>query len=263
MHSAKRYSSQATSNLGHADILIMRILAYTTTKALLRQCAHIAAIFSLCLFSADYAQAGIKTCSLADGSVVFQDTACTVVPNTEKKSAPISNEVPLGINQFWFDKPSASPNQAQCTKSGCDCGKYFREFKNGLAHAIADALYLDGSWHRYEVTMSQMELYTQGSIEYDDLRLERNEAACNILMSQKTLRLFGESVLKKLRNQKRHAENMGWDNPVDCDAGDLRICEHTDNIDLYLRIVSDVQALGSTTRINNDSLQKSENAESE
>lgn len=263
MQSATRYSSQATSNLDHADILTVRILAYTTTKAVLRNCATIAAFCSLCLFSAHFVHAGIKTCTQADGSVVFQDTACTVVPKTKKKSAPIGNEIPLGIHQSWFDKPGIVPNQVQCSKSGCDCGKYYREFKNGLAYAIADALYLDGSWHRFEATMSQMQLYTQDSIEYHDLRLEVNEAACNILMSQKTLRLFGESAVKTLRNQKRYAENMGWDNPADCDAGDLRICEHTDNIDLYHRIVSDVRTLGSTTRINDDSLQKSENTKSE
>ncbi len=263
MDSTPRYSSMATSNVGHADMFSVRILIYTITKALLRQNARTVAICSLCLFLAHHAHAGIKTCTLADGSVVFQDTACTVVPKTEKKSAPIANVIPLGIDQSWFDKPSVSPHQVECTKSGCDCGKYYREFKNGLALAIADALYLDGSWHRFEAKMSQMEIHTPGSVEYNDLRLERNEAACNILMSQKTLRLFGESVLKKLRTQKRHAENIGWDNPADCEAGDLKICEHTDNIDLYHRIVSDLQTLGSTARIDDDSLQKSENAKSE
>jgi len=193
-------------------------------------------------------------CTLADGSVVFQDTACTVEPKPAAKPVSIANTIPLGIEESWFDSPGIKPNETVCTQRGCDCGKYFREFKNGLPMAIADALYLDGSWHRLEAKLSQLEITALGSAEYELLKAERDEAACNISMSQKTLRMFGEKTLAKLRGQKRHAEDMGWDNPEDCDAGIARVCEHTDNIALYNRIRSDIRALSIAARTSDDSL---------
>ena len=194
-------------------------------------------------------QAGIKACTLADGSIVYQDTACIVTPKANTTSAPLTKAVPLGIDKTWFDKPTIAPNQAECTQTGCDCGEYYREFKNGLAMAVADALYIDGSWHRFDAKMSQMKLTNKNTAKYDDLRTERNEAACNILMSQKTLRMFSKLVLAQLRTQKRFAEDMGWDDPADCENGDLGVCEHTDNIALYNRILSDVVALRKVGRI--------------
>jgi len=176
---------------------------------------------------------------------------------------PVANTAPLGIDKTWFDKPDVAPHRADCTRTGCDCGNYYREFKHGLTQAVADALYLDGSWHRLDATVSQMKLSTHDRAEYDDLRKERNEAVCNILMSQKTLRLYGEYVLKQLRTQKRQAEKLGLDNRADCDAGDLSICEHTDNIDLYHRIMYDLQALSNTARVTNTNLENNKTAKSE
>ena len=239
----------STCRVEYADTIFVKILGTTSSQALIHQYVRVASIYGLCLLLAQQVQAGITTCTLDDGSVVFQDTVCAVIPEPESKSVSVANNVPLGIDKTWFDAPSAIPHSVECTFAGCDCGEYSREFKHGLALAIADALYLDGSWHRFEIKMSQVERSIQGTTEFGDLLQERNEAACNILMSQKTLRLFGESALKQLRVQKRHAEDRGWDNPADCDAGDAAICEHTDNIALYNRIISDIQALSITARV--------------
>jgi len=218
----------------------------------------------LYLLAAQLVHAGITKCTLADGSIVYQDTACKIKSKPESKKEQSAKTIPLGIEKTWFDPPGAVPHQVICTKSGCECSEYYREFEYGLAMAVADALYLDGSWHRLEGALTQLE-FSSSSLtgpEYRELARERDEAACDILMSQQTLRKFGESVLAKLRNKKRYAESMGYDNPDDCDAGNLSICEHTDNIVLYNRILADIQALRKTTRTINDVLKKSDVAES-
>ncbi len=126
---------------------------------------------------------------------------------------------------------------------------YSRKYKNGLPLAIADALYLDGSWHRLESTLIALELPDKNVFERADLRKERDEAACNILMSQKTLRLFGTKVLTDLRQKKRYAEERGLDNPEDCDAGDTMVCTYTEMVQLYDRIQGDIKALRRNARI--------------
>jgi len=190
---------------------IVKTSAGTTSEVQIRQYVNIATILLVCLFPAKNLFAGITTCTLDDGSVVFQDTACAAIPEPITKTTPVANIVPLGIDKSWFDTPGDIPYRADCTRAGCDCGEYYREFKYGLAQAIADGLYLDGSWLRFDATVNQLELTTHdhSSIEYHDLLKERNEAACNILMSQKTLQLYGKHALKQLQTQKRKAIDMG------------------------------------------------------
>jgi len=223
-----------------------------------QQYARFALICCLSILPAHGLNAGITACKLADGSVVFQDTACIVTPEHRADKKPTNRPIPLGIEKTWFDQPSVVPHLVACSSLGCDCGEYFREFKNGLPIAVADALYLDGSWHRLEATLAQLELTSKGSLEYHELADERDEAACNILMSQKTLRMFGQKAVDMLRTRKRYAEDMGWDNPNDCDAGLPNRCDHSDNIALYHRILSDSKALGRTARIGNDAPEDSE-----
>lgn len=129
---------------------------------------------------------------------------------------------------------------------------FSRKFKDGLPLAIADALYLDGSWHRLDSTVLQLEKDDLSSIDRADLRNERDEAACNILMSQKMLRVFGPDILRDLRNKKRYAEDRGLDDPADCVSGDEVACTYTDLITLYERIQMDIKALRSRSRIASD-----------
>lgn len=198
------------------------------------------------------ASAAIHACKLADGTVTFQDTACPVIPVVKAKAAPKKKSIPFGIEKTWFDKPSVIPDRAICTKTECHCGMYSRQFDNGLPFAIADALYLDGSWHRFDSTLILLEDLSLSATKKNVLRKERDEAACNILMSQKTLELFGADVLRELRNKKRYAEDRGLDDPADCDAGDMIVCEHTDLIDVYARIQSDIKAMRTRARVDSE-----------
>jgi len=249
---------QATPGPSLADILFVKTIVNVLLPDRVRQYLPYWAVFGLCLCSAHLAHAGIKSCTLADGSTVFQDTPCVVIPKTNADASPKPKAVPFGIEKTWFDVPDTN-ERAFCTATGCDCGDSRRQFENGLPLAIADALYLDGSWHRLEATLSQMQLSTTATYEYEDLMRERDEAACNILMSQKTLRMFGADVLAQLRDSKRYAEDMGLDDPEDCEAGQINVCEHIDNIDLYKRISSDIRALTRTSR-NNDNTVDETNA---
>lgn len=200
------------------------------------------------------AHSAIHACRLADGTVTFQDTECPVIPVAKTKSTAKSKKktIPFGIEKTWFDAPPVIPDRAICTKNECHCDMFTRKFKGGLPIAIADALYLDGSWHRLESTNILLADLSLNSGQQAELNKERDEAACNILMSQKILQLFGAEVLRELRNKKRYAEDRGLDNPEDCDAGDLLVCEHIDLIDIYQRIQSDIKALSSRSRIESD-----------
>lgn len=194
-------------------------------------------------------QAGIRACKQADGSVVFQDSACEIIKKAQTNTKSQEASIPFGIEKSWFDKPPVVPDRAICTTNGCHCGMFSRKFKHGLPLAIADSLYLDGSWHRLESTLQQLQLSTNSSIELADLRRERDEAACNILMSQRTLRLYGAEVMKTLNTKKRYAEDRGLDDPADCEAGDMVVCEHTDSITLFERMKSDIRSLTVSPRV--------------
>lgn len=208
----------------------------------------------LCLFllPAHTVSSAIHTCTLADGTVTFQDTTCVVIPKAKAEKVRKKAAIPFGMEKTWFDTPAVAPDRAICTKTGCHCDMFSRKFKNGLHLAIADALYLDGSWHRLDSSIMLLEDNTLGSVDRADLRKARDESACNVLMSQQVLRLFGDDVLRELRNKKRYAEDRGLDNPADCDAGDDLVCSYTDLITLYERIQSDIKALSSRARVTSD-----------
>lgn len=129
---------------------------------------------------------------------------------------------------------------------------FSRKFKGGLPQAIADALYLDGSWHRFESTMMQLEQAELTAFARADLRKERDEAACNVLISQKILRLFGAQVLRELRAKKRYAEERGLDDPAACDSGDDLACTYTDLIAVYERIQADIKSMSGRARFESD-----------
>lgn len=254
-HSIWHHCAQPTCKASYADTDTVKPNVSTRLHTQVRQYSRFIAICCLCSLAVQLTHAGITKCTLADGSIVFQDTVCTVIPKPEVKTEPPIKTIPFKMDKTWFDAPSVVPHQVVCTKSGCECGAYYREFDSGLATAIADALYLDGSWHRLEQTLSEIKLSELRSPRYFELARERDEAACNILMSQKTLRMFGERALAELRTKKQHAETNGLDKPDECDAGNLDICEHTNDIALYNRILADIQALSGTARTNDDSLE--------
>jgi len=223
-------------------------------RGILAKRAQALLVCCLTLIPVHSVTSAIHACRLADGTVTYQDTECAVIPQAEAKPQKKTAQIPFGIDSTWFDAPSVVPDRAICTKNGCHCGMFSRKFKGGLPLAIADALYVDGSWHRLESTVMQLDLGqdTLSSIDKRDLRIERDEAACNILMSQKTLRLFGPDVLSELRDKKRYAEDRGLDDTEKCDAGDDLVCNYTESITLYQRINSDIKALRIRSRIASD-----------
>lgn len=243
-------SASTTPKRRSADTRIVKPQNTTSWSGPIWQHGWLLAMLCLSQFAAPTAFGGIKVCKLSDGTVVFQDTECAVIPKTaENTSATGPKTIPFGIEKSWFDEPPVMPARAACNDSGCQCGDNRRKFDSGIAMALADALYLDGSWHRLEATLAEMARSSFNHPEIDDLSRQRDEAACNILMSQLTLRMFGEQTLAQLRAKKRYAEDRGLDNPDDCDAGDISICEYTDNIALYHRLLSDIKALATMARV--------------
>lgn len=203
----------------------------------------VSALILALLLPGQTALGGIFSCPTANGSVTFQDTPCAVSKKPEKTKKKRLARVPFGIHKSWFEKPQIVPDDAYCSKSGCQCDAYSRDFDSGLALAIADALYLDGSWHRLSGKLIEYNNHVGSSAEKQHVKLDVNEAACNILMSQKILKLYAEDALKDLRRDKRYAEDRGWDTYDDCLEGNTTACQYADKTALYDRIQLDIKNL--------------------
>jgi len=210
----------------------------------------VSALILALLLPGQTALGSIFSCPTADGSVTFQDTPCAVSKKPEKAKKKKLARVPFGIHESWFEKPQIVPDDAYCSEKGCQCDAFARDFDSGLALAIADALYLDGSWHRLSGKLIEYNNHVGSSVEKQHVKMDVNEAACNILMSQKILKLFAEDVLKELKRDKRYAENRGWDTYEDCLDGNTTACEYADKTALFDRIQTDIKNLHSS-RFNN------------
>ncbi len=208
-----------------------------------------AASLLLALLYPQALHAGINACKLADGSTVFQDSPCQIVPKaTTTNKARQSRKIPFGIHASWFEKPSHAPDRAFCNPRGCDCGEFKRQFKYGLAQAVADAMYMDGNWHRHHSVDERLSNIGSNSSKRYDLQKEAEEAACDILMSQNVLKQYAPDVLADLRKQKRSAEDLGLDNPDDCDGSDSPVCDAINAIMLYERLQIDLRVLRTTDK---------------
>lgn len=204
----------------------------------------------LCLNS--QVSAAIHACTTADGTTVFQDRPCArTVPVESKKM--VATRSPLGIHESWFIKPAQNPNRPFCDNRGCECGKFQKSHNGSLALAVADALYIDASWHHYDLTEEAwLDTPVKSSQRYDR-HSEMVEASCMVLMSQQILKQFAEDTAAKLRLQARHAEERGYDIPDVCDSGDMVACEYYDALMLYQRMSKDAKALHlSRDNISND-----------
>ncbi len=116
--------------------------------------------------------------------------------------------------------------------------------------AVADALYMDASWHHYDLTEQAWRDTPIKSSKRYDRHSEMIEASCMVLMSQQILKQFAEDTAAKLRVQARHAEDRGYDIPDACDSGDMEACEYYDALMLYQRLSKDSKAL----RLSRDSI---------
>lgn len=118
-----------------------------------------------------------------------------------------------------------------------------REHGGSLVQAVADALYLDGGWHRYETNYQLWLDEPAGSADDSQQRSRMHEAACSVMMSQQLLRDFAQDVTEKLRKESLTAEELGFDVPGPCEQGIATACEYLDLVHLYRQLLIDAQAL--------------------
>ena len=113
---------------------------------------------------------------------------------------------------------------------------------------MADALYLDGAWHRLEEAQAARRRDAFDGPPPATLDRRVDEAACDVMMSQRILRTHASDVLAGLRRRARETEERGYDDGIACETGDVVACEHVDALALYRRMVADLIALRTPTR---------------
>ena len=188
--------------------------------------------------------AAIYACKTPSGTT-FQDNPCKLVAASADKTVKKKqfNKLPVDIEKSWLEKPISATYTAWCDKNGCECGPYDRVFDAGMVLAVADALYLDGSWHRYDSYSLQLVQEQHDGSKKIAINTALDEAACNILMSQTILRKYTGAALKELRASKREAEDRGYDTPEACGLEDTEACEIYSKYELYQRMMQDIKAL--------------------
>jgi len=209
---------------------------------LARNLAGLWALSLLLLSPVGDVSAAIHACTTADGSTIFQDRPCPRRVPVES-NAMVSARAPLGIHDSWFVKPEQSQGRAFCDKRGCECEKHERSHNGSLTRAVADALYMDASWHRYEVSEALWQETPVNSSRRYDRRADLIEASCSVMMSQQLLKQFADPTLTELRNKAQEAEERGYDIPDVCDSGDMTACDYYDAAELFKRLSRDAHAL--------------------
>lgn len=198
-----------------------------------------------CLLAASCsAVAGVYSCKTASG-VVFQDSPCALAkaPENKPKVKNSRNRQPAGIHKSWLEKPEGSRYSAWCDINGCECGPYDKAFDAGSQLAVADALYLDGSWHRFDNLKLQLLSEAHDASKKFQISTDLEETSCEILMSQKVIKKFIRSTLKELKSIKVEAEARGYDTPDACDGSDSVACDYYSKMELYQRMLLDIKAL--------------------
>jgi len=163
---------------------------------------------SLLACSPGIVRAGIHVCPVAGGADQYQDRPCEAPAppgtDTPEPAAPDTADrlvrAPAGIAPGWLARPERARYQAFCDRRGCECGSLERFFHDDLSIAVADALYIDGAWLRYESRVAAMDAATSSMARFA-AHAELDDAACDLLMSQRTLHLFVEPTLERLRHE--------------------------------------------------------------
>jgi hypothetical protein len=199
------------------------------------------------------AHAAIYACPAEGGGKIFQDRPCDETNPIEKTknntSSPTANDkrarpdLPEDMHESWFDRPPLATNHVWCDRSGCECGPLERTFAGGITQAVMDALYLDGGWHRYNTMTVKLKDTVKNSFEYQQLRVDIDVAACDIMMSQNILKRYGDRKLQQIRQAAVVAEQMGYADPTLCDAGQLEACRQLEAYELFELIRADLSAL--------------------
>lgn len=197
--------------------------------------------------------AGYFACALPDGGTQFQDQPCAALPtpasdvsraarrDSDRRRASAARP-PAGIDESWFERPADVAYEPYCDERGCECGALERPFETGLPVAVADALFMDGAWHRYDSSVIALANATPPTDSFA-ARTELEDAACDVLMSQRTLTLFATQTLSSLRRRAQDAADLGRDEAGACDGFSDIACDDHQAYMLYQRMQLDLQAL--------------------
>ena len=174
--------------------------------------------------------------------MVYQDVPCQI---RQAADATIKNELeyPLGMDASWFELPEQANERAFCDRRGCECGLIERKHQSTIALTVADALYIDGSWHRYQSSYDEWLAAPASSAESYLHRQEMLNASCHIMMSQQLLKRYADDVMGKLKEKVRIAEERGFDSELPCKQNIAEACIYFESTQLYARLQSDATAL--------------------
>ena len=175
-------------------------------------------------------------------SMVYQDVPCQIrqAADATVKNAP---EYPLGMDASWFELPEQANERAFCDRRSCECGLIERKHQSTIALTVADALYIDGSWHRYQSSYDEWLAAPTSSTESYLHREEMLNASCHIMMSQLLLKRYADDVMDRLKEKVQIAEERGFDNELPCEQGIAEACDYFESTQLYARLQRDAAAL--------------------
>ena len=188
------------------------------------------------------ADSAIYACVTAEETTVFQDRSCPQKkPASQIAKAP--TRLPFGIHESWFELPGYAEGRPFCDRRGCECGSIEQKHDAGLLQAVADALYIDAGWHRYETSYAAWFNTPSGSAKAYNRQQEMIEASCSVMISQQLLRDFAEVVAVQLKARILEAEERGFDIAGPCDQGVELACEYYQYVEQYKRLIADAEAL--------------------
>ncbi len=195
------------------------------------------------------AVAAVYACANANGDTQFQDRPCASNAPAQSaggdtsKSAGKNSKYPLGMHASWFIAPEHAPQPAYCDRVGCDCASLTRNFRRGLTAAVADALFLEADWHRYAEQVIQMETNPPTGFAKMELMAAIEDSACNIQMSQLTVRNYAEYAMNDLESRAKAAIERGNVDYDLCDGSDAQVCADVDAVALLERVKLDIETL--------------------
>jgi len=195
--------------------------------------------------------AAVYACPLANGETVYQDRPCAKLASQSSKASSSGQtsqpknegEYPFGMHRSWFVQPLYAPQPAYCDRLGCDCATQTRNFRHGLSKAVVDALFLETAWHRYAEQVIQLENDPPKGLAFLELQVGIEESACDIQMSQLTVKNYVQTAVEELKAAAEAAISRGNIHTEQCDGTDAKVCADVDAVDLYDRVIQDIKTL--------------------
>ncbi len=205
-------------------------------------------------FTLGTAEAAIFACPTATGEIAYQDRPCvkqaqTVVPSTTDDAKDTGSAYPLGIHPSWFIPPTYAPQPAYCDRLGCECATMARNFHRGLEAAVADALFLEATWHRYAEQVIRMETDPPIGLARLELQAELSDSACEIQMSQLTLKNYASQAVNNIERNAELAERRGHTDYDQCDGSNELVCADVEAYSLNERVQLDLRTLRTPRNI--------------